>query len=707
MAGAGEILAKADLAAAMTPVDRWGAVQEIDGKPCRVATAGQSLNIEIPAWWGPERRPPEGKVYVAEIAYKDSFTGDFWFRAHAGFGTLDCRVLPGANDGQWKTVICPFGWDQIIRGGKDGSRAVFSLRIGGGEMPIASVVVRESTPQDRESYERDLRAWIEKAGKAPNAAPFKPPETAVIPDAWKAKPFVPYARPYWRDPQWNSAPQDGEAGAAIKIRMARNEYEPATLGVYAQKDLPGVTIELSKLKGGDGELAAEVQVKTVETVCIAARKAKVRASVRLWDQYPADIPQGQSGWFWITVKTLGEPSKPGTYRGTVTVKAGDASESVPIEVTVLPITLQTIEETGITLGGCTPGFITRRELQAMKEHNCLLLNLWAADITPEFKIKDGKLEPMDFATFDEHFQAAKKIGMKRAVYWLGGDSSNFPRTLTLERMFGTELWGSQAKFMEKQSAEANRTHVLPEIKPLVASFIQQIADHAKASDYPELVMTPFDEPARVSGGRKEHYLEVIDLIHAGGLKTYSSIHHRGCDVFIPVTDFFCTNAVDEDPLYGDKVRQAGKTFWQYSGCGEHGSSADRGRYQYGWWFASYDSRGGYVWAYHWGTNWLLQSGWSYCTVTPYQVVPHVFYEGLREALDDRRYLETLKAVAQAKGTDISAFLEDFLDHCRTARDKAPDGKEPADAFWAGTPAADRPEFLRTKVVEKIIELQGR
>jgi len=33
-----------------------------------MAAAGKSLNLEVPAWWGAEKRPPEGKMYVADLA---------------------------------------------------------------------------------------------------------------------------------------------------------------------------------------------------------------------------------------------------------------------------------------------------------------------------------------------------------------------------------------------------------------------------------------------------------------------------------------------------------------------------------------------------------------------------------------------------------------------------------------------------------------
>ena len=58
----------------------------------------------------------------------------------------------------------------------------------------------------------------------------------------KDKVLVPYVRTYMSPIMLTSAPQKGEADAALKLRMARNEFEAATFGVYANgADLGGVT----------------------------------------------------------------------------------------------------------------------------------------------------------------------------------------------------------------------------------------------------------------------------------------------------------------------------------------------------------------------------------------------------------------------------------------------------------------------------------
>jgi len=48
-----------------------------------------------------------------------------------------------------------------------------------------------------------------------------------------------------------------------------------------------------------------------------------------------------------------------------------------------------------------------------------------------------------------------------------------------------------------------------------------------------------------------------------------------------------------------------------------------------------------------------------CWDTPFSTIPTLTYEGLREAWDDRRYIETLKHKAKEKGKEKEAQL--FLD----------------------------------------------
>ncbi|HTL53466.1 MAG TPA: hypothetical protein VL860_12900, partial [Planctomycetota bacterium] len=196
---------------------------------------------------------------------------------------------------------------------------------------------------------------------------------------------------------------------------------------------------------------------------------------------------------------------------------------------------------------------------------------------------------------------------------------------------------------------------------------------------------------------KGFFKDCCAAIHeaAPKMRIYASIHHnrqdRGKDgnegiVFLDDVDVFCTNAIHEDPKLGDKVRAGGpsKTFWQYSGCGGGGAGApDQARYTFGFYFAAFDSRGSLSWAYNWGPGFDTATdpgdNWQYAYLTPYGTVPAPFFEGMREAWDDRRVIETFKKKFKNNPAQMKK-LDDIL--TEAAGSRAGGGRDTVNDFWA-------------------------
>ena len=229
-------------------------------------------------------------------------------------------------------------------------------------------------------------------------------------------------------------------------------------------------------------------------------------------------------------------------------------------------------------------------------------------------------------------------------------------------------------------------------------------------------------PPILGGGPyvKDHFKFACKLIHesAPGVRIYASIHHnrlkprspgwacREGEVFIEDVEVFCTNAIHEDPKLGDKVRAAGKEFWQYRGCGA-ADKPDQARFGLGFFFSAFDSPGSLLWAYDWGpgfdttgsTNWM--TAWR----TPFDVIPSPYFEAMREAWDDRRYIETSKAVAKRKGVDISRFLAKLgrdAVHLRGSR-----GSRTQYDPWGQATDLPAIEEMPQRVASKILEVQKR
>jgi len=656
--------------------EMWGPAAQEAQHAYRPALAGrQPATLTVPVWWGSTFRPPEGTVYVLRITYKDTATKPVIFYAHAGiapyWGLSEIHRFGGLGDGAWKTADVPISWDLICRKNIPGNITELAIRADK-DLPIESIQVLPAGPGAAERYFRETREWVARVqAEKRKIADRGKRQQPIIPESMKGDPLIPFARTYLVALMQNDAPQRGEAGATLKLRMARNEYEPATFGVYANgQDLKNVTFSVSPLTGPAGTLECELDLRTAEYAVVQVGKTSGKYRTwpqRLWPMYPVDIPAGQSHWFWITVHTLGDRSKPGTYRGTVRITAEGASGQLPIEVEVVPVTLLTMQEAQLELGSCIPDLVPAQDLKTLAEHNHTGMDIWFGGSHPEMKVEDSKLY-LDFTYMDDWMAYARKYGMQHMMWFLGGDPYGFPDTVNLER----ELYRARAKtgeesqqlrreFLRKTNAKPNK--VIPEVRDLYVEWVRQVGEHAKAKDWPQLILHPFDEPAKWVQRRardnpfhkvigtgpwiKDHFKDACRLIRKGSKNVLvgGDIHHaKPGIVFVNDIDVFCTNAIHEDLKLGDKVRAAGTRFWQYSGCNDQ-TAAHRGRFTFGFYFAAFDSRGALVWAYNWMDRFDTSRGgqWGYGWYTPFGTVWGPFMAGLREGLDDRRWIETYKA----------------------------------------------------------------
>jgi hypothetical protein len=711
--------------------DAWGEAGKDGEHSFRTALKGKTAWLRVTPWWGDGVRPAEGKRYVIEVTYKDVLTQPALCDSFGALGSyLDRSELHrfgGANDEKWKVANVPVSWD-LIRTPLDATQAEIAFRAQS-DLPIEKLVIREARfPEDQVRWEAETREWIartqqEKASKAVKAFADQTPE---IPEAWKDKPLVPYARAYYDHVYPNSAPQGKEAGATVFVRMSRNEYEPGAFGVYAQEDLSGVTYEISELKGPAGKLACEIQCLAAEYALEPKDKNLVFEPQRLWPAFPVLIKKGNSGWFYFNVKTLGDASLPGQYDGRIKIKAGQHTAELPLKVDVLPIKLLTMDEAGLRMGGCTTGLTSVREMKTLAEHNHNMVNIWFAGIAPGMEMKDGKLS-LDFRYMDDWMAQAKANGQKTMVWFLGGNPNAYPETVTIERELYRLTGGSREEYFKKMGSPEQRGKILPEVATLYTEWVKQVYAHAKEKEWPEIIITPFDEPAKwsypdpkVEGGRKfaigcgpwirDHFKAACKLMHDAtpDAKVYISMHHnkdvavhgvkcRNGEIFIPDVDVVCTNAIDEDLHLGDKTRAAGKQFWQYGG------GASR-RYGYGFYFGAFDSRGSLCWAYNWGKRFDISEGsnWEYAWYSPFETITTPTYEEIREAWDDRRYIETAKAAAKTAGQDIGPLLEQI--HKEALEDRGKGGRDLVNDFWEEGRTASKMDQWRKMLADKIIEL---
>ncbi|MFH1377715.1 MAG: hypothetical protein ABIH86_03080 [Planctomycetota bacterium] len=656
----------------------------------RALLPGATQYIKLDAWWtADELRPDETKRYILEIQYRDDATEPAEYYAHGANGRYHGVSLlhhfGGAGDGLWKTAQLPLSWSSIIRllDDRDHTRILFKSNQ---PIPIHSITLRIATDEDVERLNREIREWVEyvqtderaAAALLPGEFFVEPSDMPLVAFPWE--PLLPLLP--------NMSPTAGMIDQPIEIDMCLNELESGSFGVFAAgDDLTNVDYEISPLLSSSGvSLSATLILRTAEYSALKSGATYRLFPQRLWPHHPVSINQGYGHWFYIVVKTRRGATLPGVYSGTVQITCDQGFASLPINVTVRAVDLLTMSEAGLENGGCISGFVPPHDYRFAMDYNQNGMNIWFAGAQPKMTMVNGPLE-LDFTYLDDTMRYASNAGVESCVWFLGGDPYGWPDTMTiirdLARIDNPDSATNMAvrlEWTERQASVEQRNAVVPELRDAFKSWVSQTAAQSRAQGWPEIILTPFDEPAKWVQGPylinssfpyvigagpwiKPVFEDMCALIREAdsAVKIYGSIHHATSGiVFLDDIDVFCTNAIHEDVTLGTQVNAAGKTFWQYAGTGSGGLPGSAFK-SFGWYFGYYNSRGGLVWAYNWG-NWFDNTqgdNWTYVHHTAFDVIPEPYYEGLREAFDLRRIIETYKIKFGANPTrmaELNAML---------------------------------------------------
>ncbi len=160
-------------------------------------------------------------------------------------------------------------------------------------------------------------------------------------EAWAVDPHVKVFR--------DAKPPETRA-AKVKLRAARNEYEPAQIAFRSTEALKDVRVELSPFRSpGGNTIGAEhlawnflgfipLKKNTRDADQIRLRAAPCDVPDPLLEERTLDVPANTTQPVWLTVR-VPKDAVPGVYTGRVAVVAGTARAVVPIELVVDPFTL--------------------------------------------------------------------------------------------------------------------------------------------------------------------------------------------------------------------------------------------------------------------------------------------------------------------------------------------------------------------------------
>lgn len=467
--------------------------------------------------------------------------------------------------------------------------------------------------------------------------------------------FVTFQRDYMQPVFYNDTPTKTETGKSLTGEAFAGEYEPLTLAVVPLKDLGLVTVSASDLTGPGGSIPASA----IDVGFVSYRIARVTSEGTVYTIAPrfvmpgnaVEMPKDVTRRFWLTVKTPAN-AKPGLYRGKVKVspKGGSPAE-VPVEFRVRAGTLDPVDipagPFSYTVG--LPWYeddprtaeynrqTSLKSLQKMREYGFTTCSGFPHIAYKGFK--DGK-PVLEFTVADAEMKLAKELGFLAANTYGGGVS------------------GLQAYHQDTAAMTAAGFKDYAEFIRAIYGAVQK---HADEKAWIPVYYNLADEP-------------MADELVRGGenAEAYRKAFPKGPPFFTGASSFTGTNRNDPHLRLGKALHAVSWNLHDEDSVKLlHELGSNWGFYNGGdrWTFGEYMYKAAKQFGMRFRLNWhwnasagdpyyaldCREDDYSWCAGSPDgQLNPTVYFEQLREGLDDYRRLVTLARLAKEKAGEPAA-----------------------------------------------------
>ncbi|MEI8245711.1 MAG: carbohydrate-binding family 9-like protein [Lentisphaerota bacterium] len=459
----------------------------------------------------------------------------------------------------------------------------------------------------------------------------------------------------------------------VKIRLCRNEFEPASIVIWAPEQLQGVTVSIAPVEGvtlaprwvkcwyqggspvcpqnvhSGCYLTPELLLNNDDIVGVdmVNKKNIFREPLALKDkwQYPPDdaeklqplalLPSAFAKQLWLTAHASAN-ARPGIYQSKITIAvAGNTLAEVPLQVEVMEFDLQPSK----LISGCYYNTSWGKKPKVKAESE--MRNLVDHGITAVGLREDAK----DLSTVVEMM---KRIGLPVEPLYI--ENSTRPEIL--------------------QKADLNHKDYLSKARTRITEW----TDAAKKAQVKTLYLYLIDEP---KGETITKQIPVADLVHQAGAKTWDAFNLG------PGYRQLAGNSIDAVVYNGNPTREAaaaahkdGGTIYSYDNpqLGIEFTEVYRRNFGLLLWQNDFDGSFNFAWF------WLFvdhakkipshpwddfdSSGFrDHCMMYPTVngCVDTVQGEGWREGVDDCRYLSTLEYwIAHASNAKAAAAAAAWL-----------------------------------------------
>ncbi|MCM8818033.1 MAG: DUF6067 family protein [Candidatus Omnitrophica bacterium] len=485
--------------------------------------------------------------------------------------------------------------------------------------------------------------------------------------------YIYFVRDWWKYVYPETIPEEDEINKEVNIWASKGEPKTKIVGIYPLKDIQGVDIKVSDLKGEKGEI-----IKSENIEIRKARLIEKKIGKELVYKYivvphlfvpvtKIDLEKGITRALLITVN-VPEEINDGLYQGNIEINADKNITKIPLNLKVLPIKL---EKTDIAYGiydahleyywyyYWTNTFTEKdfeEEVLKHKERRYKFLRNYGLtsmaigeDMRRDVSSPDGKTIVMNFdGGFGKLMDICTKVGFNPIV-WYGFQSlwrtSRGPEKPFLISGFKeveplSEIW----KFGYKRSIELTR-------------------DEAKKRNWSEILFYISDESSNVGEKGVKHSLEVAKVAkEVQGIRTIISSNGPLEKQIIPYVSIFMPNwAVIIDKEMIEKVKESGTELWFFN--------IGNSRFSYGYYIWALGAKGRFQWS---GGTYIAPYDdfdgsypdtsyrFYYSRPNDYPVAT-IYLEKMREGILDYRYIRTLEKLMEKaksiKSDDVQNILK--------------------------------------------------
>ncbi len=446
------------------------------------------------------------------------------------------------------------------------------------------------------------------------------------------------------------------------LSLAIGEQESFAFLIKSEVDLSKEPIELEGLPAG----------LTVESYQVTPHRRRVRGGKEITTPYflerreEVTVAAGEDALYYLTF-TANQETSPGLQKLRLEV----GTSHLEFRLIVRPFRLR--KDPDYFFGafcGRKDVSITIEYLRDLAARGFDALQFFWGGVSVELANKDGSLE-IDFSQVDRWMEDFNAAGLRGPVVWSMGNDSSSHLENQLAGLFS--LPKAEPKTIGRKTTDFADIYN-PHLNQLVKELMLAIKDRAEEKNWPEIVFIIYDEPTERLMKEHEHRYQFLKSFWPE-LRIYGVTMNRieWAEEVKHMVDIFVANG--DFPEISELGKRTQKPFWLYgSGSSQDGASL---RHRYAWTAWAHDAGASWFWAYNYGSNdpyddfdGRLAESTARMVWPPRtkggSIVFSVSWDGMREAVDDIKYVKTLEWMLAQSDSPQAKLIKTELTKIKSA-----------------------------------------